>query len=321
VYEVIRSRSSLLLALGFVIVAVLGYEVGIGANGVTGHVRTSAPPVAQLHPAFAANVLLESSAGWKEAGGAPAIPGLSIAHAVVFAPRTSAASAGLLTGQLAAGEPTPLPAAFVQRLRGVPQTDVVSLAQTEAFRYSHLSVPGFSLPLTLYVIPSPGASPTVLACYATAALAADLRTCERIVATLRPVGQTSGIDLTPDAGYAARVSAAVGALDLQRVTIRREMHAGATLATVQRLASRLAEGFARAAASLAQLEAAPAAGQAQAVLSRSIMRGHDAYAALAAAAGSRSLSAYDTARSQVYEAESAVSAALEDFALLGYGHA
>ena len=143
--------------------------------------------------------------------------------------------------------------------------------------------------------------------------------CERIVATLTLVGHSQSYDLTPEPGYARQLSRGIGALDGQRVVLRREMHQRAALSTVQLLAARLADGFANAATSLSLLQPPLVAARAQRALKGSISQAHDAYAALAAAAGTRSAAGYNAARAQVDEAEASVSRALENFATLGYG--
>jgi len=312
---------STLVALAVVIVAIVGYVVGVAARSGGGHAQSTTARTATQRPAFASSVLFESSSGWKPAAAGPQIPGLPISHAFTFGPGGEANHAGLITGQLAGGEPSPLPARFVAELRSLPDTQVVTLSQTEAYRYAHLRIGGFGPSLTLYAIPDPGGNPTVLACYTTAGYAADMRTCEQIVTTLRTVGQTGSNDLAPDPTFAAQVSSTIAALDRQRVRMRSEMGAETSPATVDRLATSLSAQFAAAAASLAQLEPSPPVGQAQAALARALQRGHEAYAALAAAAGAGNLGAYESARTQVYEAEADVSAALENFALLGYSHA
>ena len=273
-----------------------------------------------MEVAEAASVLLEYPADWRPAAAAPEIPGLSITHPVALAPNGDVAHAGLVAGQLGGGEASPLPAQFVARLRALPATEVVNLVATQAYRYSQLSVPGFDRMLTLYVIPNPGGNPRVLACYASAGFAAYMRTCEQIVATLRLEGQPPSYGLAPDPGYARHVGALIEVLNGERVTLREGMRRKVTLATVQSLATRLAHGFASAAASLSSLEPTLAVAQARAMLYGSILRARDAYAALAAAAGAGSQSRYSAARAQVYEAEANINTALESFALLGYAH-
>lgn len=295
-----------------VVVAMLGY--------LAGHHHTASVSRKQTRPAFAASVLLEYPPSWRSAAAAPGIPGLPISHPAAFAPNGNAAEAGLVTGQLAGGEPSPLPTAFVEHLPTLPHTEVVDFVETEAYKYSQVSVPGFDRTLTLYAIPTPGGSPKVLACYAAPGFSADMHTCEQVVATLRLAGQPQSSNLAPDTGYAARVSALISALDRQRVALRQEMTQQSTLPAVQRLAARTAAAFSAAAASLAALEPPPAAGQAQATLSGMILKARDAYMALAAAAEAGVLSTYETAQTRVYEAEANVGGALESFALLGYAH-
>lgn len=297
-----------------VIVAIVGYVIG--------HRHASAAPArSPTRPAFASSVLLEYPPSWRMASTAPAIPGLSVASPLVYAPGGEASDAGLMTGQLAGGEPSPLPAAFVAHLGGLPTTEVVDLVETEAFKYSGVEDPGFGRSLTVYAIPTPGGAPTALACYAAPGHQAQLRECEHVVSTLRLAGQPQSYNLTPDATYAGRVSEAIAALDRQRVALRAEISRLPTLAGVQHPAAQLADAYATAAGSLSALEPPPAAGQAQAELSSALLKARSAYAALAAAAEAGDGSTYQAAGTQVDEAESAVDAALESFALLGYAHA
>ncbi len=302
----------ILVAVVLVFVAILGYAVG--------HAHSAPASGKRTRPAFAASVLLEYPPSWRSAPAAPEIPGLAISQPTVFAPNGNAADAGLVTGQLAGSEPSPLPAAFVAHLTTLPQTEVVDFVETEAYKYSQVSVPGFDRTLTVYAIPSPGGNPTALACYASSGFSADMRTCEQVVATLRLAGQPQSYNLAPDTGYAARLSALIEALDRRRVALRQAMSGQATLVTLQPLATKIADAFAAAAASLSTLEPPPAAGQAQAALSAAILKVRRAYLALAAAAQAGELSTYEAAQTRVNEAESNVGGALESFALLGYSH-
>jgi hypothetical protein len=304
-------RLPAVVASVFLAIAIIGY--------MAGHSRSAAAVKEKLLTASIAGLQLDYPSSWQAAAAAPQIPGLAIAHASVLAPRGDASQAGLITGQLPAGEPSPLPAAFVASMRQLPQTTVVSLLEVRAYRYSGLSIRGFDRSLTVYAIPNPGNSDSnVLACYASAALAAEMQTCQQIVATLTLVGQSQSYDLTPEPAYAQRLSASIALLDGQRVASRREMSAHATPATLQRLATRLAVAFGVAATSLGALESSAATDQAQIVLSSSILHARDAYRALATAAGAASSSGMTAARAQVYEAETHVDNALESFALLGY---
>ncbi len=291
-------------------VAILGY--------VAGHSRSQGPSPESLRTASTANVVLDYPSGWRHASGDAGVPGLPVAHPIVLAPDGDAAHAGLLVGALPRGELSPLPGKFIVSMKALPDTEVVNLQEVQAYRYAHLSLPGFDRMLTLFVIPNPHGDPTALACYASAQFSAYMRTCEKIVATLTLVGQSQSYDLTPEPNYARRISTSIAALNRLRVTVRRQLRPQTSPAAVQVLATRLARGFASAGASVSALEPTFAAGQAQSMLSASIMQTRDAYTALAAAAAGESASDYVTARKRVYEAESNVNWALENFALLGY---
>jgi hypothetical protein len=207
---------------------------------------------------------------------------------------------------------------LLARLAAPPAAEVVVLPQSEAFRYTGLAPSGYDRRLTVYAIPSPGGNPTVLACYAPAALASFMRACEGVVTTLRPVGQTTSTPLKPEAEYGARVSAAIAALDRERSALRRRMAAGTPEGTVGVLAARLSSHFAHAAAALAAIEPPLVAGQAQAAVVRSLLGARGAYRALATAAANGGASGYEAARAQVQAAEAGVGRALEGFALIGY---
>jgi hypothetical protein len=149
-----------------------------------------------------------------------------------------------------------------------------------------------------------------------------MRACERIAATitfLSPTSETQAGDyLTPDAGYARQVSAAIGQVDELRVALRTGMRAGAAQATVTTLATNLAHGLAGAARSLSVAQPPTAAASAHAALLESLLRSYSAYAALAAAIRAGSPPGYTAAGARVYEAEAALGQALKNFASIGY---
>jgi len=261
----------------FVVIAIVGYLVG--------HGRSHSASAERMLTASAANVLLEYPSRWQPASATPAIPGLSISRSIALAPGGDPKHAGLVAGRLLGGEPSALPRPFTALLRKLPDTEVVDLLGNQAYRYAHLSVPGFEPELTLYTIPSPGGDATALACYAASGYGGEMRTCERIVATLTLVGQSQSYDLTPNATYAHQLSASIGRLDQQRLALRADMGTRATFSTIQRAASRLASLFASAAESLSALEPPLAAGRAQATLAASLLAARDAYTAFADAAG------------------------------------
>jgi hypothetical protein len=306
------NRSAVVVTIAVLVtVAVLGY--------VAGHDRARAAPEASRRTISVAGVLLAYPSDWQPTHTALAISGLSLAHSVALAPGGDGAHAGLLAGQLPGGEPGPLPRQFLTRMRSLPSTEVVNLVDTQGYRYGPLRIDGFERTLSLYAIPNSKGDPTVLACYAPSASSVEMRACEGIVATLMLAEQSSSYDLVPEPDYARRLSASIGALEGQRAMLRREMSAGATPHTVQKLAARLAAGFAAEAVSLSLLEPPSVTGQAQATLSRAILRARDAYDALSAAISAESPSRLAGAQKRVGEAEASVNAALESFALLGYG--
>ncbi len=314
-----RTTRSLVPLVAFVLVgvAIFGYTAGYR------RAPAAAPTVAThrgtTRTVSDAGVLLEYPAGWQPTKADAALPGLSVAHSLLLAPGGDYARAGLLSGQLPAGEPGPLPTSFLALLRGMPHTEVVNLIDGQAFRYSHVDVAGYDRALDLYVILYAGKSPTMLACYAPRAAASTyLPQCQQIVAGMTPLGQSSTYDLTPDTGYAQRLDRVIEGLNTERLALRKEMLAHPTPVAVGRFATTLAGRFAAAAASLALLEAPPVAGPAQTALASTILRARDTYRALAAASAATERAGYQAALAQVNTAEAGVDTALENFSLLGY---
>ncbi|MFI5008889.1 MAG: hypothetical protein ACHQDY_01290 [Solirubrobacterales bacterium] len=261
-----------------------------------------------------------AASSWQARSGAPRIPGLSIAQPLLLAPGGAGVSVGLIAGKLAEDGPGPLPARFLARLPRAPTGEVVDLMNSQAYRYPHVSLPGFDHDLTLYAIPN-SMGTTLVACYApTAATSAgDLRTCEQIAAKLTLQVEAQSYELlTPDAGYARLIGAAIGRADEVRRELRPAMRPGASLASLSTLATRLAAGLAGAAESLSTLQPPPAAGWAHTALTTALWRARDAYSALAAAAHSGIPARYAAARTLVDEAEANLSSALRSFALIGY---
>jgi len=293
------------------VVAIAAYLIGSHGSGASSPSAGSGAPAGETRIASGSNVLLEYPAGWQTSGGAPAFAGMPIGHALLLAPGGRASEAGLLSGQLPAGQPSPLPATFVDLLHVVPRTEVVSLANGEAYRYSGIT--GYQRTLDVYVIPAAGASPTALVCYAANGYSSYLQQCEQIVAKATVVTQSS-YALSPVATYARELSGLISSLDKERVTLRAQMRAQPE--AVATLATRLAAGFARTAAAVAALEPPLPASAAQATLASSLQHARNAYTALALAASEPV--GYASAEPQVNAAEAAVDSALENFALLGY---
>jgi hypothetical protein len=292
------------------VVALAGYLIG--------NHRSSAPPAAApvavsgqaTRTASGQSVLLEYPAEWRTT--APfTLPGLSVAHPLLLAPSGDSARAGLLSGQLPAGEPSPLPASFLALLRTAPRAEVVSLENLQAYRYSNIT--GYQRVLDVYVIPTLGESATALICYAANGYASYLQQCEQIVEKVTLVNQSS-YSLSPNAAYASALSGLIAALETERVRLRAQMPKQPS--AVASLATTLADRFAGTAASVAALEPPLPVSAAQAALASSLLRARDAYSSLAGAAeGGLGLT---DAGARVNAAEAGVDTALENFALLGY---
>jgi hypothetical protein len=309
------SRNLIIVGVPLLIaMAILGYLAG-------SHRATTSTGAAfgrRTRVVSVANVLLEYPADWSRTAGAAAIPGLAIAEPVLLAPTGRAGSAGLIAGQLPSGEPGPLPAGFLSLIHGVPHTEVLSFVGGQAYGYSRMSVAGYARTLELFVIPNRNsAGPTVLACYATPTAAAYLKQCAQIVAQFSLLGQ-SEYDLAPDAGYTQALSAAIGALERERLALRGEMAHAASLAAVSSLAASLAGSFSAAAAALGRLEPPVAASAAATALATALLKAHEAYGALASDARTGGVREHRKAMSRVDAAETGVDGALESFALLGY---
>jgi hypothetical protein len=301
---------------------VAGAAALLGAVAIAGYLVGHRPPPSpsreQTLTASVAAALLDFPASWQPSTSVPTIKGLQIEHPLLLVPAGSGGHAGLLAGALPAREHSPLPSQFLAAAGRRPQTSVVNLQEAQAYRYTGLTVPGSGQALVLFVIPNPGASPTALACYAAPAALRYMQACEHVVARLTLVGQSQTYELAPQPTYAGQLSSAILSLDQARTKLRRGMGSRVPPATVVRLAGRLAQAFARAAASLSAVEPSIPTAGAQAVLSGTILRAHAAYSALAGAAHRRDQVAFTTARTRVLEAETAVEEALAGFGLLGY---
>jgi hypothetical protein len=293
--------------------AILGYVAGHRGGRAAGRAPASRGPSRLLS---VGDLLLESPAGWQRAGSAPTTPGLQLEGEILLAPG-SPRDSGMFGGQLAPGQQSPLPTAFLSTLDAVPRTQILDFLGGQAYEYAGLSIPGYPHGLDLYVVPNSSTAPTVVGCYATPALAARRAACQQVIAKLTLVGQSQN-DLNPDPAYANALGKLLRSLDAERLTIRRQMRASTTPAAVGALAKQLAAHLAAAASSLSALEAPLAVGEAQTALADAIVAARDAYQAMAGAAASEVLSGYDESLVRVERADDGIDAALETFALLGY---
>jgi hypothetical protein len=296
------------------VVAIAGYLLGSHRASASSTRSSSATPARSRQLVSGSNVLLEYPVGWRSIASTQTIPGLALAHPRLIAPGGEAAHAGLLAGELPSGAPSPLPASFLALVHGLPITEILDLAKLQVYKYSGLS--GYDRTLDVYVAMTGASSPTALVCYAANGYSSYLQQCAQIVAKVSLIGGQSAAELSPDAAYAAQLSAMITALDGERLKLRREMNLQAS--AVVKLAARLARRYAGAAVSVAALEPPSAATAAQAALASALRAARGAYKALAAAGASEATEM--DAQQRVQKAEAAVDSALEDFALLGYNH-
>jgi len=296
------------------VVAIAGYLVGSHRSSAPPVSASSSVPVPETQIASGPSVLLEYPAGWRPATPAPSIPGLAIVHPLLLAPAGNANHAGLLSGQLPAGASSPLPSSFLALVHGIPHTEVLNLTNLQAYSYSGLN--GYDRTLDVYVIPTVGASPTALVCYAASGYSSYLQQCGQIVAKVSLVGQQTPDELSPNAAYATQLNTLVSQLEAERVKLRREMRLQPT--DIATIATKLEHRFATAAAAVAALEPPQPASGAQVALAGSLVSARDAYSALAGVGDYPA--AYPEAERRVNRAETKVDSALESFALLGYNH-
>jgi hypothetical protein len=297
----------------FLAVAILGYLLGRSHD--------ESPPVERARVTLGIHVVIEPPPAWLPTRTAPGIPNLPMTEIQGIAPNGRANDAGMLVGTLPAADLAPLPGAFVASLERLPETKIVNLVEAQAYRYTGLRVPGLGRALTLFVIPVPGGDATGLACYAPSGTSPLLRACESAVASVTVQDQSRAYELTPEVGYAERISDSISTLDKLRVALKRRLRGEATASQAQQLATSLAGGYAAISTTLSELEPTSSAQRVQAVLAAAAAAARAGYTALAAAAGERNVSAYVAAQKQIADAEAAVNRALESFALLGYSSA
>jgi len=301
-------------------VAIVGYLLGANHSSSGSH---AASTILVVGTAAVPNpVVLEypSTPGWPVASGAPKLPGLTIAQSLTLAPGGNARGAGLIAGQISAGTSTPLPAPFLARLHEVPTAEVVSLFNTQAYRYGRLFPSGSDDELTLYAIPGTTGGTAIIACYAaiSSETSTYLKACERLAGKLRLQVEGESEIVPPNVVYARQIGEVVARVDKLRLALRSAMGRQAPPAMQARAALRLAEGFGEASRSLALIQASPALRWAQTDVLQGLSQAHDSYVALASAARAGRPSDYKLARTLVYDAEASIVAALKRYALVGY---
>ncbi len=322
--EPLRRRTSqdkqIVAILVLLTVAIVGY--------LEGHGHASPPPMESTREASNAVTVVnyDAASGWRPASstGVATIPGLSISQPLVLAPDGNAAHAGLIVGRLLDSEFGPVPPQLLAGVRQLPDSEVVDLLNTQAYRYSRLTLTGSGMGLTLYTIPSSASSTTAIVCYASAGSLRYLPACEQLAGTLTIATGSPQVEvrsyesLTPKLTFGQQVSAVVSRVDGLLGSLRPQIRQGTSRAAAATVATRLADGLAGASGSLAGVQPPPAAARAQGSLSESLGRMREGYLALAAAVSGGDSSEYTAAQTSIYNAEASFSTALRNFALLAY---
>jgi len=301
----------LLLAL----VAVAGF--------LAGHHRT--PPPLNSEPtreASSAAVVLEYPArsGWRSVKQAPGVPGLRITQPVILAPGGDSQRAGLVAGRLVADGRYLLPQALLARLAAPPAATVVHLDNMQAYRYALPGAAGSGTAVTLFAIPNPYPSITVLLCYAPADGSWQMRTCESIAGLARTTAtlEAGENDLVPSGTYAHQVAGVMARVDALRASSRARLRGALGGGADAHLIAGLAGGLSQAGASLGAAQAPPSAEWAQTQMLQAIAAMHASYVALGSAVEEESQPAYSSALAAVGRAEGAMNRALVNLALIGY---
>jgi hypothetical protein len=292
------------LAAALALVVLTAAVFGFLAGSIT-H-RSAAPPANDT--AIAQDLVLNFPRTWERVTTGPSVPGLTLSNVVRLAPRGHGDRAGLIAGKAPAGDPTPLPAAFLARLGGPPRGDVVALGGFEAYRYTGLHVPGSNTGLTLYAVPSAGV--------AAAASTSYLNACRNIATGMDPL-RTAPFSLLPSKSYAKVVSSIVARLESARGAVPKAVR---VLPSAQEaaLANRLSAAYADAAQSLAAGSPPEAASAANGALAGALNRAGGAYSGVAAAARAQNATGVSQGAAAASAAEGQVRSAVAALGSLGY---
>jgi hypothetical protein len=299
------------LAAALALVVLTAAVFGFLAGSIT---HRSAAPLAN-DTAIAQDLVLNFPRTWERVTTGPSVPGLTLSNVVRLAPRGHGDRAGLIAGKAPAGDPTPLPAAFLARLGGPPRGDVVALGGFEAYRYTGLHVPGSNAGLTLYAVPSAG-DVAIVACVAAAASTSYLKACRNIATGMDPL-RTAPFSLLPSKSYAKVVSSIVARLESARGAVPKAVR---VLPSAQEaaLANRLSAAYADAAQSLAAGSPPEAAGAANRALAGALNRAGGAYSGVAAAARAQNATGVSQGAAAASAAEGQVRSAVAALGSLGY---
>jgi hypothetical protein len=269
--------------------------------------------------AKASGIRLQGPPGWRQQAGQAGISGLEIAAPVSLTAgpgrrgRELAAVAGI---SRAAGAKL-LPAAYRRQLGDGTARAAVDLGGLEAYRYTGLETEA-GYPLTVFVAPTTTGVAT-LACRMPKGEVdpAASRLCARMASTIR-LTNGRGYPLGPSAAFAKKLRHAFARLKARQSKELGEMGDAKRASSQAAAAKRLADGFRRAAKSVASGEITPESAGGRAAVAAALRRVRDAYKRLAAAAGQEDATSYLQAEEMVAEGEKLLRRRLEELRPLGY---
>ena len=299
-----RTWALVLMLLGALIAAALGFTIGHGAAG-------SQSALVLDQKAAAGSLRISYPRGWQRQS-PPPTPGLRLTNELVVAPPSGGQV--LILGRTPANGPTMLPKSLLNTLPGVPGVQLVNLGGLMFYRYMDLIPRGQRVSESVYALPT--TVDTILGlCVTPRPSPSFTSTCERLLGTLKlPAGMAS-LGLSPS--YAATFSSAMARLNAVSSAASLQLRKAGNPRDQAKAARDLAAANAAAASVLLRRGADPAPAPNAAVVA-ALRALSSAYAALAQAATKGDAGAYDRAGAAVVHANGALSSALAELRTLGY---
>jgi serine/threonine protein kinase len=261
-------------------------------------------------------------AGWHELKTIPKIPFLPLNEAVGMTPD---ASSGFVMGTANLAYPWLLPTGVIGHEVAQTRTAyssrpyIVGIGGLQAWRTSGVSFAKSGKPLYTFIYFPQGKSATTMAvCYSKTGSVSALLECEKVASAIRISGAKL-YALVPSASYASSLSAALSSLAKTRQTGYKTMASAKSASTQAKAAQLIGKAYTVTASTVKKLSAPPYAQPANKTIAAALATAAGAYDALASAASAKSSSRYSAASSKVASAEQALSNAISELKLLGYG--
>jgi serine/threonine protein kinase len=292
----IALAAGLLLAL-----AVVGFLLGRGGSDEQG---------SDSQPVAAGPLTIDAPTGWRPAGAAFAVPGLTLDDGVTLAPGGDPGNGAMAAGVTGARNASLLPAPILKRLGGAPsKDDAVELGELEAYRYPELRPKGFGRALTVYVAPTTEGVATVACAGPSGGGDGFLDRCESAATTLGLVSGTA-FPLGGGERYSKKLNATFDKLNAARRSQVTSLRRASTPGKQAAAADRLASAYRRAARSIGNAVVSPELYQDNSRIVGSLGDAGSAYAQLAAAARHGNRARYREAKRRAETAETRARRAL-----------